>query len=76
MSSHFTEATSHNPPRVATTCNTVPKTETLTGRLSTHRAPRSNTDSKLLLYEGVVDPLGDVMEGFSVIRTDDRNKER
>lgn len=69
MSSHVCEATSH-------TQRSSP-TETLNGSLTAHtyRAPRSNADSKLLPYEGVVDPLGNVMEGFSVIRADERGKE-
>ncbi len=76
MSSHVCEATSHTPPRVGTLQRSSP-TETLNGSLTAHtyRAPRSDADSKLLPYEGVVDPVGNVMEGFSVIRADERGKE-
>lgn len=41
----------------------------------TYRAPRSDTDSKLLPYESVVDALGNVMERLSVIRTEERGSE-
>lgn len=41
----------------------------------THRAPGSNADSELLPYEGVVDPMGDVVEGLCVVRADERGKE-
>lgn len=52
-------------------------TETLSAHqrmllLLTYRAPWSNTDSKLLPYEGVVDLMGNVMEGFPVIRANER----
>lgn len=36
--------------------------------MSTHWAPRTNAHSKLLLYESVVDPTGNVVERFSIIR--------
>lgn len=59
----------------ATSRGAVPQPETLNPALmSTHRAPRSNADSKLLPDEGVVDPVGDVVEGFSVIRANERGK--
>lgn len=67
--SHFCEVTSHTPPRCRNKQHSSP-TETLT-----YRAPWSNAYSKLLLYEGVVDPLGNVMEGFSIIRADETRKE-
>ncbi len=49
-------------------------TETPTAWLLTYRAAWSNTDSKLLPYEGVVDPLGNIKERFSIIRTGCRRK--
>lgn len=73
MFSHFCEATSHTPPCANIACS---PTKTLTALLLTYRAPRSNTDSKLLPYEGVVDPMGNVMEGFCIIRTDERGEKK
>lgn len=36
----------------------------------------SNTDSKLLFDEGVVDALGDVMKWLAIIRTEGGNKKK
>lgn len=42
----------------------------------TYGAPGTNANPELLFDEGVVDPLGNVMEGLSVIRTGDKRRRR
>lgn len=54
--------------------NTVLPLKLVTGLLVTYRAPWTNTDSELFPYEGVVDLMGNVMEGFPVIRTSERER--
>lgn len=42
----------------------------------TYRAPWTNANSKLFSYESVVDPMRNVVEGLSIIRTGEKRKER
>lgn len=39
-----------------------------------YRVARADADSKLLPYKSVVDPLGNIMEGFSIIRTGEKDR--
>lgn len=40
----------------------------------TYRAPWTNANSKLFPYEGVVDLVRNVMEGLSIVRTEEKEK--
>lgn len=45
-----------------------------TPKVPPYRVAGSNADSELLPYESVVDPLRNVMEGFSRIRTGEKDR--